>query len=309
MQGIALCDLVHPLYKVSAHKQAKPADQIKNLSDRLHAGVQTYRGHDRYEDDIVKNYYRLPLPCFADFSFDELCKLKYSSSVMMDGSVYRLFETDANEYRVVEKIRNSMWRWGCGRNVWNEVVDAYNGIRHFSLGLGPEFEIRLDYTTGNNPFGFAEHSRSFLDGTFGFLVYYRGKYVITIGFSIMSGRKLLLQQVQLKEAHGNRFLYQFPSPYLPYIIGRIKAAFPGHSINLVDGQDLVNKTEKDYQQALDTAQRSDWNRDERVAKLLTCLDHIRSDSKRITAFYQTITPFTFTGKSRRANNLRHYEIV
>ena len=309
MRGIALTDLTRSLSKVSVHRQAKPAVQIKNLKERLSTGVTTYCERDYYEDDIVETYYRLPLRCFADFSFDELCKLKYSSQIMMDSSVCTLFENDANEYRVVEKIRSSMWRWGAGRNVWNEVVDAHNGIRTFTLDLGPEFDVHLDYTTGNNPFGYSEHERLFLDGVFGFLIHYRGRHVMTIGFSIMARRVLLLQQVQLKEARGNRFLYQLPTPYLPYVITRMKAAFPRHTINVIDGQDLVNKTTQDYTRALQWADSNGSDDRAHSTALRAALEHLHKDRNRIEQFYQNISPFTFTGKSNYTNHLTHHEVA
>ena len=309
MQGIALSDIKSPLHKVSAHRAAKPALQIKNLKARLRAGVHSYRGRDWYEDDIVDNYHRLPLDCLADFSFDELCKLKYSSQIMMDSTVYDLFERHANDYRVVEKIRSSMWRWGCGRNAWNEVADAYNGIRNFSLGLGPEFEIRLDYTTGNNPFGYSEHTHLFLDGVFGFLVYFRGTHVLTIGFSVMAGRILLLQQVQLKNARGNRFLYRFPTPHLPYIITRMKAAFARHALHLIDGQDLVKKTEGDYARALGWEENNSPCDQAHCTALRAAIAHLRADRHRIEQFYQNIAPFTFTGKGNCTNHVLHREVA
>ncbi len=309
MKGIALTDLKQPLHKVSAHVQTKPAVQIKHLAERLTAGIHAYAGEYHYERDVIKNYQRLPLRCFTDFSFDELCKLKYSSIIMMDKSVCELFEERPDEYRVVEKIRSSMWRWGCGSRFWNEVVDAYNGIRKFNLGLSPAFDIRLDYTTGYNPYGHSEHTRTFLDGTFAFLVYFRGKHVMTIGFSVMAGRVLLLQQVQLKEPRGNRFLYQFPTPYMQQVITCMKASFPRHKINLIDGNDLMNKTERDYTKSLNEAERSSWNHDERVSRLTGCLEHLRADRSRIERLYENITPYSFTGRTKRVNHLKHHEVV
>jgi hypothetical protein len=43
----------------------------------------------------------------------------------------------------------------------------------FSRGVDigvPEFEARLDHTTGHNPRSYAEHSEVYLDGVFGYLI-------------------------------------------------------------------------------------------------------------------------------------------
>ena len=153
---------------------------------------------------LPKRVLNLPLKAFAGFSPDELCKFHHSSGIMMDETVTNLFEADA-QYKIFRKIESSMWCWSCSNGTWNEVVDAYSNIRRFVFLEGSDFEIRLDYTTGYNHCGYSKHDRIFLDGVFGFFVYYKGKHVMTIGFSILSGRRLLIQQVQSAQRSGNGF--------------------------------------------------------------------------------------------------------
>src|SRR3546814_1923886 len=65
-----------------------------------------------------------------------------------------------------------------------------------------------------------KHSRTPLDGVFAYLVQYKGEHVMTLGFSLINDRQILLQQVQLKNRTGNRWLFRFPENRLEFIIDR-----------------------------------------------------------------------------------------
>ncbi|MDE2001877.1 MAG: hypothetical protein KGI60_04930, partial [Patescibacteria group bacterium] len=190
MKGLQLRSLSGELEKVPEEFAEKPVQTIPDIEAKFGKRI-TYRGEGcEKRSKILKNYHDFPLGAFVNFSFDELCKFWHSTICSMNESVDVLFTKNAR-YEIVRKIGSSMWRWGCRKGTWNEVVDAYNGISNFSLDLGPDFEIRLDYTTYYNECGRAKFSRIFLDGVFAYLVYYRGEHVMTIGFSIAEGRKLL----------------------------------------------------------------------------------------------------------------------
>ena len=131
MKGLHLRSLSGELLKVGSEHVQKPIDAIKDADEKLRLSRDMI---GRHFDDLSfsESFHRLPLKAFGKFSFDELCKIYYSSILMMDESVQRLFKTNAR-YEIVRKIKSSMWRWGFSAGTWNEVVEAYENIRRFSF--------------------------------------------------------------------------------------------------------------------------------------------------------------------------------
>ena len=189
MEGLVLDSFKGELGKVADEFALNPALTIANIEQKL-AKIANYLDAYFDEFDFLKNYTDLPFKAFAEFSFEDICKLRFSASTMMHSTVEKTFEENVN-YELFRKIKSSWWRWGVGKGTWNELVDVYNGIRNFSLDLPEEFEIRLDYTTGYNPQGGSKFSYTYLDGVFGFLVHYHGKHVMTIGFSVIDRKSVV----------------------------------------------------------------------------------------------------------------------
>lgn len=110
MKGLQLRSLSGELLKVVPRHAQNPAAAIKDAGEKLWPSraevVEHFGGLS-----IPKEFYRLPLAGFKNFSFDELCKIYYASTIMMHTSVCRLFETNAR-YEIVCKIKSSTWRWG-----------------------------------------------------------------------------------------------------------------------------------------------------------------------------------------------------
>lgn len=323
MKGINLRSLKGELQSVSTVF----ADQPILVIERVESKLEFCRDYIESEFDAFSfqnDYHRLPLGALRNFSFDELCKLNYSSIFMMNKTVRRLFETQPN-YEVTWKIKNSMWRWGSGKGTWNEVVDVWNGLRQFRLGLGPDFHIRLDYTTGPNQFGRSKYSRTFIDGVFAFLVYYKRKHVMTIGFSIVEGRRVLIQQVQLKQQSGNRWLYKFPQNRMEFVIDCFVTHFPGFTFCVIDGESLAEKTIADYERGLQRArERVERNRqrseedlahcgvdieqdEDEVKEFETRIAHVKNDSQRLAQFYKDCGRYAL-GQSVVINHITHYKL-
>lgn len=248
-----------------------PSRTIKDYLARLapfHAEMEYIaRQYDVF--DPFAHCSRLPQEFYSSCTFEELCKIYGSSIFQLARPQYEIFEKES-AYAIVRKIKSSLWRWGSGstEDEWNTLVDAYDGIRNFSFGL-PEFEVSLIYTTGYNECGSSEHDRKiFLDGVFGFMVYYRGLHVMTIGFSIARGGKLLLTQVQMKKEKGNRFLYKLPMPYVEYAIMLMEKFFPKLALYLVDGDSIVEKYLPQYETSLNFLLESVKRNEESIAELL-----------------------------------------
>jgi hypothetical protein len=330
MKGLKLSSLTGELNKVEDKYQEKPATTIKSPTRRI-SKFWKNEIKERSDSSRFLDYYtRLPLSALSKFSFDELCKMKYSSIFTMHDEVRKLFETKAR-YEIVRKIINSMWRWGCGAYVWNEVVDAYEYIRNFVFHEDPNFEIRLDHSTYHNECGYAKYSRIFIDGTFAFLVYYKKKHVMTMGFSIMEGRRILIQQVQSAERSGNRYLYRLPANRMEFAIELFQKNFPGYKLFVINGRFLLGKTLRDYRNALDLAniratrleQEVDYctgakrtSALERLAEtvndvrlLKENIEHLCADQDRIDTFYKNTGRFKLDSEKFIVNNLVHYEVI
>ncbi len=136
---------------------------------------------------------------------------------------------------LIWKVRHSLWRYGGSRD-YQRFVACYNGLARLSVDL-PDFVVRITYTRSINTAAWAAHGREnpiYLDASFGVLLYYRGKHVMTIGFAL-SEYGILVAQVQLREKRGNRFLYKLPMTYLDFALDLIQRAFPDDALYLVTG--------------------------------------------------------------------------
>ena len=145
------------------------------------------------------------------------------------------------------KIKSSIWRYGCVKS-YRLVARYFNHLRSLQVA-NPGFELRLTWSSHYNEFGPSVHFRRekslFLDGTFGVLVYYKGKHVLTIGISL-ARCGVLISQVQLREKKGNRWLYHIGQPYLEWAVGIIADAFKGVKLWLVEGNSTVKAIRLSY---------------------------------------------------------------
>ena len=302
MKGLHLRSLSGELLRVEPKCAEKPMDAITGAEEKLWPSRDAVaRCFDHFS--FAEHFYRLPLKVFRNFSFDELCKIYYSTIFMMDESVRRRFETNPR-YEVVRKIKSSMWRWGSGSGVWNEVVDAYDNIRRFSFISDPDFEIRLDYSTYWNEFGYSKYSRTYLDGVFAFLVYFKREHVMTIGFSIMEKKRLLIQQIQSTRRTGNRYLYRLPPNRLEFVIDLFRKNFPGYALYVIDGGSLAEKTLADYRRICSNLYRDESRRKE----LQAAISHLEADKPRLAAFYRDSGRFRLGPHTKKVNGLEHLQV-
>lgn len=325
MKGIHLRSLSGELYPVKKKYEKNPVLAIQGVPEKLGHWYEELR--ENWSDfSFIDQYHRLSLEMLRNFSFDELCKLDYSSTIMMDESVRKLFETDVR-YEVVRKIRSSMWRWGMGRGTWGGMVDTYNNIRNFTFLDDPDFDIRLDYTTYHNECGYSKFSRTYLDGVFAFLIYFKKKHVLTIGFSITEKRQVLIQQIQSKNRKGNRYLYRLPENRVEFVIELFQRNFPGYTIQLIDGEALVDKTllvyararmqrehacfeyRKELERSSDAPEYlKQWlrNGEAEIIVLAEKMAQLREDRDRLIAFYRNLGRFRLGKKPWISNQMPHF---
>ncbi len=215
-------------------------------------------------NDIFSEVHSYPTEYYDQFSITEIVKMKASTIFMFRSRELQRRFDEVPEYRIFEKIRSSLWRWGSSdiREEWNTLVDAYNGIKHFSFGVS-DFEVTLTHTTGSNECGRSEHDRNlFLDGVFGFMVYYRSEHVMTLGCTFAKGRKIFLTQVQMKKEKGNRFLYKLPAPCIEYALSLLAKHFPMFELYIIEGASAAKKYLAQYHtllhNTLEGQKRNEW---------------------------------------------------
>ena len=308
MKGIDTAQLALTLRKIHS-RWLTPLSTCRNISEKLKGKkeiIENYR-HHHTQFDFLQHYHDLPLEAFEAFTAEDLCKLRYASFYYMHDTVNDLFENEPCFY-MVDKIKVSILQWSHCDGTWNEVVDAYHLLRQFSFGDLPEgFDVRFDHATYRNECGYSRYSRTFLDGSFGFLLYYKGQHVLTIGFSIIAGRGILVQQVQLKNKRGNRCMYKLPHNRVAYAIDLFRQNFPGYDLFIADGGDLVDKSISAYKRALVTAQ--EYEEFDDIACLSEMIRHAEGDKDRLARVYADVGTYTrLQNMEVSSNGLRHYRI-
>lgn len=318
MKGLDLNTFKFNLTRLK-HDSVNPSQGIKWRA-KLAPFMNHLSHYYRMPFDFQDHYWDLRFEHFANFTFDEICRIKHSRAICMHDSVEKLFDKEP-QYAIIGKIKGSMWRWGLNEGSWNEIVDAYNGIRNFSLGDFPGFEIRLDYTTGRNERGYSTFARLFLDGVFAYLLYYKGQHVLTIGFSITAGRKILIQQVQSAMRAKNRSLYKLPSNRLEFVLELFSRNFPNHELFVVDGKSLTAKIKSNYENRLSDNHKTLSEKPIRLEEktlsrireecqiLKDKILHLESRQKDIAKFYRNTGKFRLGRESLIMNKTKHQPAV
>lgn len=201
--------------------------------------------------EFVKDFSSWQLTTY--FSFQELIQIWFFDSYFFPNQTERGLRA-IPAFRMMEKIKSSFWRWGYNNDetTWNTAVRIYHQLSNLEV-VEKDFRVTLDWTTGWNQRGYSESSRTYLDGVFAALLHYKSEHVMTIGFSFTDKGELLLQQVQLFNKKGNRFLYKLSSDHMMWAVDFIKRNFPGRIIYIVEGESLADSI---YQQYYSVAKRS-----------------------------------------------------
>ena len=273
MVGIELSSLDETLTHVADEHALKPVhsfDAVGRMGDKVRKYML-----GMYESlDVEKHASDLPHQAFRNLTQEELAKVIVSST-----HLFPTKERDRHDEQpvqlVVRKIRNSMWKWGSSHGDWNQLVDTYDGIRSFDLAV-PGFEVTLDCTTWLHGRGGSIHARVWLDGTFAFLVHWKGEHVMTIGFSVTDDRRLLIQQVQNVNRHGNRWMFRLPANRIEHIVSRFAAAFPLHTLHIADGAETADVYLEEYCKARETVEGRIADYRHRLATLKLCDEERRS---------------------------------
>jgi hypothetical protein len=280
------------------------------------------------DPDRLKQVSRyLPLePFWSEFSFDEICKIAFSDVVqskLSDLFERREYERTARDQDAREmpehlefiyKLRNSLHHYSSYPSDWNSLVKGYYAIPDFVFD--PDFEVRFDHSSYFNWWSPAFHLReqmreffnyhrprltrfeeneiwnkhqTYLDAVFGYLIYYKGHHVMTIGFSLGKD-SILISQIQLKEKRGNRWAFKLPGGYFNYVVTRMYDHFIEYelSVYLVDGQDLAKRIEGLYPKEEIMDSDAYYRIIRTYDQPLIAFDRGESDSRKGSKFYQLI---------------------
>lgn len=277
--GIPLSDLVgEPLYLVPEQFAARP-DLTYSLYDKFlpHAEqIEEYWGWKEepwhQKDRLLDVSRNFPVdPYFDRFSFDELAK--YFFGQVIDNKVSKHFQRSSlgdreerippEPYEFVYKLRSCLWHYVDFPPDWNNLVFAYYAIPDYQFGDG--FEVRFDHSRSFNHWGQAQHVADqitastkslpwndqltyytanvlYLDGVFAYLIYYKGHHVLTISFSV-GKRAVFINQIQLRQKKGNRWLYRLPMDLVSYVVDTFYHHFGGwgFEVFLVEGRSLAER--------------------------------------------------------------------
>lgn len=287
MLGIKGSSLVGELVKVAEDLNEKPDGSV-DIRDYFSEDTMEELA-DRYGIRNPKDYYRIPPSHMQSLPMDVFEKIKHSTIMMASRHDGHPMEDPEESYSVVAKLRSSAWRWGCGGFKWNDLVDAYHGMRDFNFGL-PNFGVTIDFPQGFNPCGRAlRHPNVWIDASLAFMVYYRKKHVMTVGFAITAEREILIHQVQLANPRGNRFLYRMPVGRLEHVIDRFAVAFPKFKLRIIDGYSAAEKVVSAYAKSIDHHEKSNWGTGD-IEDLCTRRDRAEADKHRLANFYYDVGP-------------------
>jgi hypothetical protein len=323
--GLSLDTFSDNLRKVPVHLNSRPVATLRlseRVSDAGRAYIEERWGPDADYMEVARS---LPFRVLSKLSLDEITKIRFSSYIMMDQTVEDEYRNNP-KFAILNKIKSSMWRWGVRRGLWNEIVDTYNAIRSFRIDH-PDFEVRLDYTRGYNENGPSEHSYTYLDGVFAYLIYYKGEHVMTLGFSVMGNYRLLIQQVQLTKRRGNRWLFKLPKNRMEFVVALFEEFFPRHTLYVADGAEVASVSLNSYRDGIERAKRyitEHWElrgksseemkeyydrsiekNKERVRVGDIKVAHLSADLDRLRAFYANSGVFK-QGRALVVNGLTHY---
>jgi len=269
--GLPLTSFVEELAPVAETINKDPIQDVSSPELRVIA-----KGWGKLEDfDTPQAFLENISPLrFKDFSFDELSKIYYSiyaysrmsKAYEGDRSGSDKYPTPAPDYDLVTKLKialrqNSKYSEG---EDWNTLVAAFEAIPTFDFGAG--FEAYIDWTRSWNPIGRTKYTRHYnskgkitdllglshrydrfyLDNQLAYIITKRGKPILIIGFAIATDMRLLVSQIQLVNPKGNRWLFKLPHHYMDYALLKMKEAFSGFDLYLVEGESLANKIKSNY---------------------------------------------------------------
>jgi len=178
------------------------------------------------------------------------------------------------------KLALSAWHWLSkgpkqenGKLAWSRVVQYHRFFMGFSFapeGSQEKFDVTIDHShswvnkrgsgeyTGwlTDPATGERKAGTWLDGEFALIISLNGKHLLTLGVCTTAAG-IIVNQIQLKQKKGNRWLFKLPKPYFEFALERLMAAADaaGLPLYLVTGEshaEELGRVHKEAVQADDT---------------------------------------------------------
>lgn len=176
--------------------------------------------------------------------------------------------------KLMKKIKLSNWHTRFHTFGWSAIKKLHHKITSINLGLGEDFEIRLDWTTGCNKCGYSEFTRTFLDGELAYVIYHKDEHVLTLSFdTYTSGDKVCVRfnQLQAVKRKGNRCLFKInKGNYFSYLLEKFHNHFADIEVHQLDPMVTINKSLETYKNSVErytrmmlqsTEYRKEWQSD------------------------------------------------
>lgn len=173
----------------------------------------------------------------------DACRLQYLNRWANDFD--KRMEDDP-DWTPVWKVNNVL-RKAMRGDGWQAAVRILRGIRAFSFGL-EGFWTRLDWARYFNEAGHGQYNgKVWYDGPLALVVGKGAEPVLSISFGFRDSH-ILVHQIQLRKAKGNRWLYRLDRPLVDHVLTRLEAAFgpQGLALALVDGESAVQAVRDAY---------------------------------------------------------------
>lgn len=305
-------EFVEVFQKVPAVFNATPALAIKDLRKRLlHPYIRknfpqiykpakaAFEGNSTHQVKNIESIIALVryLPdayVLKKFSTVELIALKASSVICFPTSLEEQMSM-SHSYHLWNKACLSSWHKKYKALKWNTFVKFLACLK--GLNFGPDFTFEIDFTTGCNSKGYSCVKRLFIDGEIGLFLQYKGKHVITIALNLVQAEKpqIIIEQIQLVNKRGNRFLYKMGDSYMETLSKSIYFAFKPFKILMPTSGRVIPAIQTGYIDGMGKPSDS-W-----YAEIKQKLDDFNTTVKvRIAEFYDQ--PFKALNKTLTQDN-------
>ncbi len=254
-------------HEIPYHFTPSNGPEVDDVSNKfakfVAAQAKWVNDYNEYHGDFTWERWRDIAPEILNevFSEGELLKIQHSTCLMSE-----LSEFTRHAHPFINKVFNTHWLYGASNSAkvqdFNHIIACFDKLR--SLTFAPDFEIKLTYAPAHNKQGYSPHFNEkgqkslYIDASMAMCIYHKGKHVLTVGFAPCR-RGVVVAQVQLREKHGNRFLYKLPKKYLDVALDSLYRAF-GDEVWLVTGESAAKAVVQSYGKEQCTASEEDLAR-------------------------------------------------
>lgn len=219
--------------------------------------------HARMDEGFLRGFLDMPMDLVRkDLTKEEIFLVYHHMHLY--GHLTKEME-NTPEFALAMKLYHSDWRWALGSGLdgftWGHHQSYTRAFRNLAF---PDFEIGFDITLPSRENGPGKCTNTWLDGAMAIILSQKGKHVLTISVS-PTRRGLLINQIQLKEKKGNRWLYKLSCPLFEWVVQCLHIAFAPEGVNLylIEGKSAADYVRQSYPKE----KQDSWDKEEYVMGL------------------------------------------